>query len=137
MIIDSSAIIAVLNNEPERPFFTKAIAEASSCFMSTASFVETSIVLEHRFGYDGVRDFDLLISKASIALAPVDADQANIARQAFKTYGKGRHPAQLNFGDCFSYALAKARDEVLLFKGNDFNHTDVKCYAPDFSESGR
>ena len=131
MIIDSSAIIAILNNEPERPFFTKAIAQASSCCMSTASFVETSIILEYRFGYDGVRDFDLLASKASIALAPVDANQANIARQAFKAYGKGRHRAQLNFGDCFSYALAKTRDELLLFKGNDFSHTDVKCYAPE------
>ena len=96
--------------------------------MSAASFVEASIVIECRYGYEGLRDFDLLIATASIGLVPVDAEQAKLARYAFREYGKGRHPAKLNFGDCFSYALAKARDEVLLFKGDDFSRTDIKSF---------
>jgi len=128
VIIDTSVIIAILGNEPERRAFNEAISQASYCGMSSASFVEASIVLETRYGYDGLRDFDLLLAKASIELVSVDSDQAHIARQAFKQYGKGRHPAKLNFGDCFSYALAKAHDDTLLFKGNDFNQTDLKLF---------
>jgi ribonuclease VapC len=96
--------------------------------MSIASFVETSIVLESRYGYEGIRDFDLFIAKAEIELIPVDVEQAHVARWAYKTYGKGRHPAGLNFGDCFSYALAKVKDDELLFKGNDFSQTDVRIF---------
>jgi ribonuclease VapC len=86
------------------------------------------MILESRYGADGVRDLDLLIAKAQVSLTPVDEEQANLARRAFQKYGKGRHPAGLNFGDCFSYALARALDEPLLFKGNDFPQTDIECH---------
>jgi len=126
VIIDTSAIVAILNDEPERHTFIGAIVDASYNCMSTAGFVEASIILESRYGYDGIRDFDLFLVKAGIELVPVDVEQAQIARQAFREYGKGRHPAGLNFGDCFSYALAKVNDDFLLFKGNDFLQTDIK-----------
>ncbi len=126
MIIDTSAVLAILGDEPERRTFIEAIAKASYRGMSTAGFVETSMVLEARYGYEGIRDFDLFLVKAGIELVPVDIEQAQIARRAFKQYGKGRHPAGLNFGDCFSYALVKSRKDVLLFKGNDFSQTDIK-----------
>ncbi len=126
MIIDTSVIVAILNDEPERHVFIEAIIDAPYRGMSTAGFVEASIVLESRYGYEGIRDFDLFLAKAGIELVPVDVEQAQIARQAFRTYGKGRHSAGLNFGDCFSYALAKANDDLLLFKGNDFLQTDIR-----------
>lgn len=125
MVIDTSALIAILQDEPERAAFNDVIESAESCAMSTASFVETSMIVQSRRGPEGIRALDLFISKAQISLVPVDADQAHIARDAFRHYGKGRHPAGLNFGDCFSYALAKALDESLLFKGDDFVRTDI------------
>ncbi|NOY84184.1 MAG: type II toxin-antitoxin system VapC family toxin [Nitrospirae bacterium] len=128
MIIDTSAILAILSNEPERTLFIEVIAKASFRQMSTAGFVEASIVLEARHGYEGIRDFDLFLAKAEIELVPVDLEQAQIARRAFKIYGKGRHSAGLNFGDCFPYALAKSKNDFLLFKGNDFSKTDVKLF---------
>jgi ribonuclease VapC len=128
MVIDTSAVLAILQNEPERRRFNEAIETAESRSLSTASFVESSMILESRYGADGVRDLDLFISKAQIMLAPVDTEQAQLARDAFRKYGKGRHPAGLNFGDCFSYALAKALDEPLLFKGEDFSKTDIECH---------
>jgi ribonuclease VapC len=130
MVLDTSAIIAILQDEPERRNFNEAIESAQTRSLSTASFVECSMILESRFGADGVRDLDLLIAKANVIQAPVDEEQAQLARRAFQKYGKGRHPAGLNFGDCFSYALAKALDLPLLFKGNDFSQTDVECH-PD------
>jgi ribonuclease VapC len=129
MVIDTSAFLAILQNEPERRKFNEAIEAADTRSLSTASFVECSMILESRFGSDGVRDLDLFLAKAQITLVPVDADQADFARRAFREYGKGRHPAGLNFGDCFSYALARALDEPLLFKGNDFLQTDIKLHA--------
>ena len=131
MVIDTSALIAILQDEPERRAFNEALEAAETCAMSTASFVETSMIIESRYGPDGTRDLDLFLSKANITLIPVDADQAYIARQAFRQYGKGRHAAGLNFGDCFSYALAKTLDEPLLFKGDDFAATDVTAYRAD------
>ncbi len=125
MVIDTSALLAVLQDEPEREAFNEAIEAAENRVMSAASFVETSIVVETRYGSDGIRDLDLFISKAKIELASVDADQALIARDAFRRFGKGRHPAGLNLGDCFAYSLAKALSEPLLFKGNDFGLTDI------------
>ncbi len=125
MVIDTSAILAILQDEPERRAFNRLIEAAETCWLSAAAFVETSIVLEARYGPRGLRSFDYYVSKAQIQLAPVDAEQAMIARLAFSRFGKGRHPAALNYGDCFSYALAKSRGEVLLFKGNDFSQTDV------------
>jgi ribonuclease VapC len=127
MIIDTSAIVAILNDEPERRAFNEAIERSDICLLSAASFLEASIVIENNRGYEGLRDFDLWMATAGIELAPVDADQAQIARQAFRQYGKGRHPAALNFGDCFSYALAKATGFPLLFKGEDFTKTDIQA----------
>jgi ribonuclease VapC len=127
MIIDTSAIIAILNDEPERRSFNEAIEKSDVCLLSTAGFVEASIVIENSRGYEGLRDFDLWMAAAGIELAPVDADQAQIARQAFRQFGKGRHPAALNFGDCFSYALATASGFPLLFKGEDFKKTDIQA----------
>ena len=129
MVIDTSALIAILQDEPERRVLNEAIEAAESCAMSTGSFLETSMVIESRYGPDGTRDLDLFISKARISLASVDADQAYVARDAFRRYGKGRHPAGLNLGDCFAYALAKMLDEPLLFKGNDFVLTDIAVYS--------
>ena len=136
MVIDTSALIAVLQDEPERGAFNEAIEAAERCAMSTASFVEASMVIEARYGPDGVRDLDLFIAKAGIELVAVDADQAHVARTAFRVYGKRRHPAGLNFGDCFAYALARTLDEPLLFKGNDFSLTDVATYAENSQEQG-
>jgi ribonuclease VapC len=125
MVIDTSAVMAILQDEPERRSFTEAIEEADSRRMSTASFVETSIVVETRYGTDGVGDLDLFLSRADIELVPVDAGQALVARRALTSFGKGRHPAGLNYGDCFSYALAKTLGEPLLYKGDDFAGTDI------------
>ena len=128
MVLDTSAILAILQDEPERRRFNEAIEAAETRSLSTASFVECSMILESRYGADGVRDLDLFIAKAQVSLVPVDQEQAEIARRGFRKYGKGRHPAGLNFGDCFSYALAQALGEALLFKGNDFSQTDVECH---------
>ncbi|WP_133513257.1 type II toxin-antitoxin system VapC family toxin [Candidatus Thiosymbion oneisti] len=125
MVIDTSALLAILQNEPERPAFNQAIESADTCALSTASFVELSMILQSRYGPDGIRDLDLFLSRAGIELIPVDSDQAYIARQAFRQFGKGRHPAGLNYGDCFSYAFAKSLGEPLLFKGQDFSQTDL------------
>ena len=128
MVVDTSALVAILQNEPERRKFNEAIEAAETRSMSTASFLETSMILESRFGADGVRDLDLFIAKAQISLVSVDEEQAHLARDGFRKYGKGRHPAGLNYGDCFSYALARSRDEPLLFKGQGFLQTDVECH---------
>ncbi len=128
MVLDTSAVLAILQDEPERRQCNEAIEVAETRSLSTASFVECSMILESRYGADGVRDLDLLIAKAQISLVPVDEDQAHLARRAFQKYGKGRHRAGLDFGGCFSYALARALDEPLLFKGNDFPQTDIECH---------
>jgi ribonuclease VapC len=128
MVIDTSAVLAILQDEPERRKFSEALEDADIRSMSAASFVETSMIIESRYGSDGMRDLDLLIDKAVIALEAVDVEQAHLARQAFRLYGKGRHSAGLNFGDCFSYALARFRAEPLLFKGKDFSRTDIECH---------
>jgi ribonuclease VapC len=125
MIIDTSALLAILQNEPERRSFNEAIEEAESRLLSAATLVEVSMVIESRYGAEGVRDLDLLISRAQIEIVSVDVEQAYVARRAFSQFGKGRHPAGLNYGDCFSYALAKVCDEPLLYKGEDFSQTDV------------
>jgi len=128
MVIDTSTIVAILQNEPERRKFNEAIEASETRSLSTASFVECSMILESRFGPDAVRDLDLFIAKAQITREPVDTEQAELARRAFREYGKGRHPAGLNFGDCFSYALARSLDQQLLFKGHDFFKTDIDCH---------
>lgn len=128
MLIDSSALLAILQHEPERRSFIEAIESADSPRISVASFVETSIVIESRYGPEGLRDLDRFISRAGIELIPVDQEQGQLARSAFSRFGKGRHRAGLNFGDCFSYAAAIRLREPLLFKGDDFMHTDVPTF---------
>lgn len=130
MVIDTSALLAILLDEPERRAFNEALEAAESRAMSTATFVEVSIVIESRFGAEGLRDLDLFIERAGITLVSVDSDQAHAARRAFSQFGKGRHPAGLNYGDCFSYALASVLGEPLLYKGQDFRHTDVMLFEP-------
>lgn len=125
MVIDTSALLAILWNEPERRLFNEAIEEAASRVMSVATFVEASMVMESRSGSAGLSDLDHFIERAGIALIPVDAEQGKMARRAFSRFGKGRHPAGLNYGDCFAYALANVRGEPLLFKGSDFSLTDI------------
>ncbi|MGE5155355.1 MAG: type II toxin-antitoxin system VapC family toxin [Bdellovibrio bacteriovorus] len=126
MVIDPSALVAILQDEPERRAFNELIENSPNRRLSTPSLVELSIVVEARHGAEGIRDLDLFIATAEIELVPFDAAQARIAREAFRRFGKGRHPAGLNLGDCFSYALARAVDEPLLFKGADFPLTDVR-----------
>lgn len=125
MVIDTSALAAIFFGEPERPKFLAAITEADSRLVSAASVLETGIVLEARQGEAAGREFDLFVVRANLQIVPVDAEQADLARSAWRKYGKGRHPAGLNFGDCFSYALAKACGEPLLAKGTDFASTDI------------
>jgi len=125
VILDTSAIIAVLFNEDDAEVYAEAIARADSCRMSAATFVEAAIVVEAQTRNNGGRQLDAFIRRASIGIEPVTEEQAYIARQAFMDFGKGRHSAGLNYGDCFSYALAKAAREPLLFKGKDFAQTDL------------
>jgi ribonuclease VapC len=126
MVIDSSALIAILCDEPERYDFNRKIEADSRRLISTGSVLETSIVLEKRYGEEAYRELDFFILKAAIDICAFDTEQLEIARRAYRQYGKGRHPASLNYGDCFSYALAKQTGEPLLFKGNDFTQTDIK-----------
>jgi ribonuclease VapC len=125
MVLDTSALLAILMNEPEIDAFSAAIEADPRRLISAATVVETGIVVERRFGDPGGRELDLLLHRAGCEIVPVDAEQAEIARAAFRRFGKGRHPAGLNFGDCFAYSLAVVRGEPLLFKGNDFAQTDV------------
>jgi len=125
MVIDTSALVAILRDEPERRSFNETIEAAESRLVSAATFLETSIVIETRYGSEGLRDLDLYLIKAEIEIFPVDVNQANAARRAYHLYGRGRHAAGLNFGDCFSYALARTMDQSLLFKGDDFPRTDI------------
>jgi ribonuclease VapC len=126
MVVDSSAVVAILLQEADAAHLAAAIAENPPNFMSAASLVEASIVIEARKGSEGARDLDLLMYRADIEIVPVDAAQAEIARGAWRKYGKGRHKAALNYGDCFSYALAKATGTPLLYKGDDFDSTDLR-----------
>ena len=125
MVVDSSALLAILLDEPDRRRFTEAIEADPRRFVSAATLLESAIVIEALRGEAAGRELDLLIHRASIACVPVDAEQVQIARAAWRRYGKGRHPANLNFGDCFSYALAAASGEALLYRGDDFARTDI------------
>jgi ribonuclease VapC len=129
VIVDSSALIAILFNEPEGRLFSQAIADSADCRMSTGNFLETSMVLLARRGQNAAWDLDLLTSKFKIEIIPFTETQARLARAAFERYGKSRHPAKLNFGDCIAYALAKESGEELLFKGTDFALTDIAVAA--------
>jgi ribonuclease VapC len=126
MVIDTSALVAMLNDEPEAQRFEAAVETDHIRLMSTASYLETAIVIETRFGEPGGRELDLWLHRAAVDLVSVDADQADAARIAYRCYGRGRHRAGLNYGDCFSYALAKVSGQPLLFKGDDFARTDIR-----------
>ncbi len=125
MILDSSAVLAILFNERDAARYADAIARADSCRMSAANFVEVAIVIEAQTMGAGARQFDAFLRHASVAIEPVTEEQAHAARQAYVDFGKGRHRAGLSFGDCFAYALAKVSSEPLLFKGDDFTKTDI------------
>ena len=126
MILDSSAIIAILRSEPEAPEFARAIISAEARRVSAVSYVEAAVVVDSGNNAVASRRFDEFFRVSRIAVEAVTPQQAEIARQAYRDFGKGRHKAGLNFGDCFAYALAKEMDEPLLFKGNDFRLTDVE-----------
>ncbi|MCK5719676.1 MAG: type II toxin-antitoxin system VapC family toxin [Thiomargarita sp.] len=127
MVIDSSALIAILESEPEAEQLAETIEQDQVRLISAVSVVETTIVIENRRGDDGVKALNLLMDKIAIEIISVTAEHTTIACQAYRDFGKGKHSAKLNFGDCFSYAAAKLWDEPLLFKGNDFNKTDIDC----------
>src|SRR6202166_1360742 len=129
MVIDTSALAAIFFHEPERDAFRNAIVAASSRLISAATVLEAGMVIEGRRGGGAGREFDLFIVRAQIKIVPIDVELADLARAAWRKYGKGRHPAALNFGDCFSYALAKATGEPRLTKGGDFARTDVLIHA--------
>lgn len=125
MVIDTSALLAILQDEPERRAFNEAIEAADTRVISVANFVEVSMVVVARYGAAGLHDLDRFLQRAQVEIAPVDQEQGTLARDAFRRFGKGLHPAGLNFGDCFAYALATALGQPLLFKGEDFPRTDV------------
>ena len=125
MIIDTSALVAVLEQEAEAERIAHVLVSTSQRMLSAANLVEVGIVMQARRGDDGARDLDLLLAKLKVDIVDVTAGQAEIARKAFRRYGRGRHAANLNFGDCFAYALAKDKSATLLFKGDDFGRTDV------------
>ncbi len=125
MVLDTSAVLAILGDEPEAPAFERAIAADPIRLLSAASLLEAALVIESRLGEPGGRELDLLLHKARVEVVAVTAEQAELARHAFRAFGKGRHPAGLNYGDLFSYALARLSGEPLLTKGDDFPHTDL------------
>lgn len=125
MVIDTSALVAILFGEPEAEAFAELIEADPTRLMSLASVLEASIVVESELGAEGGRELDALLQTVGIRREPVTVEQLAAARHAFRSFGKGRHPAALNFGDCFSYALSKTTGESLLFKGDGFARTDV------------
>jgi ribonuclease VapC len=127
MVIDTSAIVAILFGEPEARGFARAIDQDPLRLMSAISVLEATMVVESELGEAGGRELDLLLHRAGIEVVGFLPEQLEAARHAFRAYGKSRHPAGLNFGDCFSYALAKSTGQPLLFKGNDFVRTDVEA----------
>lgn len=129
MVLDTSAILAVLLNEPDAAAFRRAIEADPVRLLSAATLIETAIVIEARVGDAGGRELDLLVHKAAIEVVAVDAGQADLARHAYRRFGKGRHVAGLNYGDCFAYALSQSAGEPLLFKGDDFSKTDVMAVS--------
>ena len=126
MIIDTSAILAILLAESDAGRYEKTIAAASPCRMSVVALLGAAMVVESRGGQVAGLELDALLERAAIELIPVTGEQADAARRAWQRFGKGNHRAGLNFGDCFAYALAATYQEPLLFKGNDFSHTDLE-----------
>lgn len=130
MIIDTSALLAVLYQEEDAAYFAEAIAAAPVCRMSAANFLEAAINIDIHGDAEASRQLNAFMHRAGIEITAVTFEQAQIARQAYLDFGKGRHPAGLNFGDCFAYALVRETGEPLLFKGNDFERTDIPGYQP-------
>jgi ribonuclease VapC len=129
MVLDSSAILAILLDEPERQRFARLIEQDPARLVSAATLVEVSIVIESRKGEAGRRLLERFLELTGSEVVPFTADQAELASDAFRRWGKGRHPAGLNFGDVFAYALAEITGEPLLFKGNDFARTNIASAA--------
>lgn len=126
MVIDTSVLVAILCDEPNAPVFEAAIEGDPVRLLSTANFLEAAIVIEARYGPAGGRELDLLLHAAEVELVAVTREQAELARRAYREVGKGNHPASLNYGDCFAYALAGVSGEPLLYQGDDFARTDVR-----------
>ncbi len=126
MIVDTSALLAILLGEPDAGRYEDAIAAAWPRRMSAIALLEAAMVVENRGGAKAGHELDVLLEKAAVELVPVTSEHANAARHAWRRFGKGNHRAALNFGDCFAYALAKTTGEPLLFKGKDFTHTDIE-----------
>ncbi len=126
MIIDTSALLAILLGEPDAGRYEDAIAGAWPLRMSAIALLEAAMVVESRGGAKAGHELDVLLEKAAVELVPVTSEHANAARHAWRRFGKGNHRAALNLGDCFAYALAKTTGEPLLFKGKDFTHTDIE-----------
>ena len=126
MVVDSSALVAILRKEPGAARFTRAILRDSVRLISAANLLEAGIVIDNQAGLSAGRRLDAFVERAGIGIEPVTEVQVRIARQAYIDCGRGNHRAKLNFGDCFAYALAKATGEPLLFKGDDFQHTDIQ-----------
>ena len=129
MVIDTSALLAILFGEPEAERIARAIAADGRRLVSAFTLLEASVVVEARKGEAGGRELDLLLHRASVDVVPLQTEQAEAARRAWRQFGKGRHPAGLNLGDCCAYALARHAGEPLLFKGDDFARTDVQAVA--------
>ena len=125
MVLDTSAILAIFLGEPERQAFLELLSQTDTRLLSAGNALETAIVLEARRGAPVIRELDLFIYRTRVDIVSVDAEQVEIARVAWRMYGKGHHPAGLNFGDCFAYALARTSGEPLLAKGTDFSRTDI------------
>lgn len=126
MVLDTSAVLVILFAEPEDEAFAAAIEADTARSMSVISVLEASIVVEARKGPSGGRELDLLLHRAAVEVVPFTMEQLALARDAYRRFGRGNHPATLNFGDCCTYALAVALGEPLLFKGNDFARTDLR-----------
>jgi ribonuclease VapC len=129
MVVDSSALLAVLLGEPEAPAIAKVLASQPTCLISAVSELETAIVVETRKGQEGLEQLKCLLVETGIETVPMSIEQVRLAREAYTRFGKGRHPAALNLGDCCSYALASERGRSLLFKGGDFSQTDIEVLS--------
>jgi ribonuclease VapC len=127
MIVDSSALIAILEDEPEGASFLRVMYQSQNLKISTVTYTEVSLVVYSRFGLIGTQKLDQLLDALNVEFVPFDKKQAMLAREAWQKYGKGRHRAKLNFGDCCSYAAAKHLNLPLLYKGNDFPETDINA----------
>lgn len=125
MLVDTSVVVAIFLLEPEAERFAHAILEAPRAIISAANLLEAGIILDSRIGHRDSTELDEFVVNVGLEVEPVTVDQVRIARQAYRTYGKGNHPAALNFGDCFAHALAKTTGLPLLYKGDDFAQTDI------------